>query len=198
MHIAHVADTDVDSTSGIVHYENSQWFNADWNDADPTPLYDMFYEANWGVNQYLNIWVKNVGGSNVGYAWTPYDVDPDYWWEDGVVINYDVWGACATSSDYNAGKTLTHEVGHYLGLEHTFEDITKECAAPSLCHQTGDLICDTPTQMDVIYDCRDRNSCGTSDPIHNYMGYSSDGCMTQFTEEQVWLNRLHTAIANKA
>ena len=82
------------------------------------------------------------------------------------MVLYSAFGDCATSSPYTLGRTCTHEVGHYLGLEHTFSG---GCANASNCYQNGDLICDTNPEADAIYDCVDLSSCGSADPIHNFM-----------------------------
>ena len=102
---------------------------------------------------------------------------------DGVVVQYTAWGdsTCATSTLNNGGATATHEVGHYLGLAHTFQDYgdgvggaSGQCGVSSepLCHQSGDLICDTAPELDPIFDCVSVGSCSTTDPVENFMDYS--------------------------
>lgn len=79
---------------------------------------------------------------------------------------------------FNLGATLVHEVGHYLGLSHTFEN---GCDAP------GDGIEDTPAEADPAFGCpRGNDTCPSlgADPIHNYMDYSDDACMSEFTPGQ--------------
>ena len=189
------------ATTGIVYHNNAAWFNvASGSGATQTAMFAAFY-ADFPKAQYLNIVTKLAvaadGDSLLGYAKFPTDsATSDV---DGVVVAYQSWGpatasngdTCATTANFNQGATATHEVGHYLGLYHTFQDggagnIGGGCgsAVTPHCHHTGDLICDTPPELDAIYNCVDANSCGDPDPIENFMGYSYDSCLTSFTEEQ--------------
>ncbi|KAF4304700.1 hypothetical protein GTA08_BOTSDO08383 [Botryosphaeria dothidea] len=82
----------------------------------------------------------------------------------------------------NAGKTATHEMGHWFGLLHTFDGFE--------CGGEGDFVGDTPAQSTATQGCPvspPKDSCPEeegADPIHNYMDYSSDECKTEFTPEQ--------------
>ncbi len=89
------------------------------------------------------------------------------------------------------GRTATHEVGHYVGLYHTFEG----CDGSSGCYVGGDLICDTNAQSQATNGCpSSHSSCGSPDPFHNYMDYTNDACIWEFTPEQ--MNRARCTLIN--
>ena len=100
---------------------------------------------------------------------------------DRVVILYAAFGrGSSIGPPFDQGRTATHEVGHYLGLLHTF---TNGCGTTS-CYTTADLICDTNPQSTPTTGCPTAYSCSTPDPVDNYMDYSDDLCMKKFTPEQ--------------
>ena len=92
---------------------------------------------------YLNIWVVKVVGTPgaAAYAMFPASTDGNGYWLDGVVSNHTYVGSIGTSSTYNE-STLTHEIGHWLSLAHTFGDSDLINVGPTICNDDG--IADTP------------------------------------------------------
>jgi len=81
---------------------------------------------------------------------------------------------------YDEGDTLVHESGHALGLFHTFEDGCDNSGSSSF----GDMVQDTSPEQLPHYACDPSKSCGSPDPVHNFMDYSPDVCMVGFTQGQ--------------
>lgn len=141
--------------------------------------------SRWPNTKYLNIWtVKSIEGSGDGFVTLGYAYLPDVvnWGPqlDGIVVRADRVGTIGSSAG-NYGRTLTHEVGHYLGLDHTFE---------GGCQGSGDGVSDTPKAADANFGCNfNTNSCTNENPdkpdmIENYMDYSNDNCQNTFTNGQ--------------
>ncbi|MBI1306903.1 MAG: T9SS type A sorting domain-containing protein [Bacteroidetes bacterium] len=142
----------------------------------------------WDYRKYLNVWViHHIGmqtedGIVAGYARFPYQTSS---LQDGIVLNYQFVGKSGTSNSQNAGRTLTHEIGHWLGLMHPFQD---GCGGD--CATTGDRVCDTPPVEKASFGCPiGNNSCDNDDPdeldmVENYMDYANGSCQNMFTQGQ--------------
>ncbi|MBI4775317.1 MAG: PKD domain-containing protein [Deltaproteobacteria bacterium] len=171
-------------TSGITRTTNDNWFQ----DNDE---YGFKSALGWDRSRYLNIYTNSAGGY-LGYAYLPQSDAGSVW--DGVVILYSAFGRDSGNPPYDQGRTTTHEVGHYLGLEHTFEGGC-QTATPPGCYSSGDLICDTNSEQSPVFGCPSASvTCNSPDPIHNYMDYTDDTCMTNYTPEQA--RRLRCALEN--
>ena len=135
----------------------------------------------WPNDDYLNIWVCNIQSGLLGYATPPSNWIGD---GDGLVIGYQCFGRTGTvQAPYNKGRTATHEIGHWLNLEHVWGG-WGNCG--------NDQVADTPKRETENYSCpgypANPNSCNTTnangDMFMNYMDYTNDACMNMFTNGQ--------------
>ncbi len=125
----------------------------------------------------LNLYFANPPDGTLGWATFPWDFAsaPSL---DGVVVLFRTVPG-GNLPPYNEGDTLVHEVGHWLGLFHTFQ---------GTCGAVNDTIADTPPEARPAYGCPvGRNTCSrndAADAINNYMNYSDDSCLFEFSSEQ--------------
>lgn len=153
--------------------------NAAWNTVTPGKVErDMKQALHEGDAKTLNVYVADIGGGLLGWAYFPkgYNNGRDY--IDGVVM-LDESMPGGTAGKYSLGDTLTHEVGHWLMLEHTFAHG---------CSASGDFVADTPREAVPQFNCPEGADTCTApglDPIHNFMDYTQDSCMNMFTPGQV-------------
>ena len=137
----------------------------------------------WPRTEYLNIWVCNLGGGLLGYATPPGGPSG----RDGVVIGYKYFGDDSPGGVYDKGRTATHEIGHWLGLNHIWGDDDFD---PEPQCDGSDLMSDTPDQEDATYGNPSfprLDDCAPVAPgimFMNYMDYVDDGAMNMFTEDQ--------------
>ncbi len=155
--------------------------------------------VNWPSDQYLNIWVCRLTDSYLGIAQFPstdqvpgLDTgnDPNNL-TDGAIIDFRYFGrqtGAISSRVYNLGRTTTHELGHWLGLIHTWGDSfcgTDYCAdTPPTEGPNRTTVC-----QEKFSNC---NGVRTRNMIENYLDYSPDSCMNIFTKDQV--DRMHAVL----
>jgi hypothetical protein len=156
------------------------------NDNERQAISNLSY---WDSNKYLNVWVAPLSSGIIGYGEFPFsetieglDLDSDERL-DGVFIDYTVFGRKIGTNKfglYSFGRTVTHEIGHWMGLYHTWGN--QRCGT--------DYVADTPVTttsnisalcIDVFSNC---TGIRTRNMIENYMDYSPDSCMNIFTQGQ--------------
>ena len=170
-------------TTGINVITNDDYF------VEPIPTLpnNMKLALNWDTKRYFNIYTNDAAG----YLATRHSPPSRRHAGGRVVLLAQLVGRNSPNPMYDLGRTGTHEVGHWLGLYHTFQG---GCSSPSAAYTTGDLLADTPAEADPTYDCEPETTCGVARPLENYMAYTPDACMTKFTPEQS--NRVRCSIVN--
>ena len=172
-------------------------FDADDNtDANAMKRTVLGGNDGWTPSKYLNIWICDLvnsqgGGTTLGYAYLP---GLPSWtaWKDGLVVDYRYFGTTGMAAPSSDGRTATHEIGHYLGLNHTF----CEAQGGGCCDNDDSNVFDTPATDGVYWgpvnSTTNRNTCNDlqygfssdlPDMDENYMSYATNTWM--FTQDQV-------------
>jgi hypothetical protein len=157
---------------------------------------------------YCNLVVRNISGGILGYS--PLGGSPSQGMT--VVIDNNAFGATLSptpttctgyvpASPYNRGRTLTHELGHFFNLNHTFQS----CDGAN-CATSGDRVCDTPSANTPAYGCPALGTvsgCVDTQLTMNYMDYTDDACMYMFTAGQAtrmlaWYNSIKNQLSTTA
>jgi hypothetical protein len=163
----------------VDYTENAAWYGADFGSPEELALKRALRA---GKPDDLNLYVKGgIGSPNsvAGWAYMPdiLEEPAEVAFLDGVVVDHRTLPG-GPIPGFDLGHTATHEVGHWLGLYHTFE---------GGCSPWSDRVADTPAERSPAYECIPRDSCGGwpgLDPIHNFMDYTEDACMFGFTPGQ--------------
>jgi len=168
------------SLKGINRIKSDDWFLATSPDSEQETAMKRLYRN--GTKAELNVYTVGFGNPEamglLGIATFPmdYQAAPH---KDGVMLLHSTLPG-SKSVQFNMGRTLVHEAGHWLGLYHTFQ---------GGCESPGDEVDDTPPEASPAKGCpSSKQTCPGAkgpDATRNYMNYSDDSCMDNFTPGQI-------------
>lgn len=178
----------------LVNVQHLMSEEVDEVDVEDDDQVELLKSIRMGGKNALNVYTTELNEGLLGFATFPQDINEEFIL-DGVVVSYDALPGGAFG-EFSLGGTLVHEVGHWLGLWHTFQD---GCSFPN------DFVADTRPQMEPSSGCPgaqitcraydfepqerrtyyEQNRLLGPDPVHNYMDYSTDACLSEFTQGQI-------------
>ncbi len=161
----------------VKNVDNPVWYEMDFGSCAEREAKTQLHAS---PERNLNFYTAGLNGGLLGWATFPWDMEGNRDMDGVVVLDASLPGGVA--KPFDLGITAVHEVGHWLGLYHTFQDG---------CAINGDHVDDTVSHSTPNYgkpdDCEPNGACkeGELAPVHNYMNYCDDEWLTEFTDQQM-------------
>jgi hypothetical protein len=171
--------------SNVKFHNEKKWFHMDHGSVEERQAKSSLRAS---PERHLNFYTAGLSAGLLGWATFPWELDGDRD-RDGVVILHSTFPG-GNEERFNLGMTAVHEIGHWLGLYHTFQ---------GGCNAFGDHVADTVSHSEpntgTPQDGQRNGACELNSlaPIHNYMNYTDDEWLSEFTLGQI--NRIKSHIA---